>query len=90
MCETNWVDKALIEVRPGRIRSGLISKGRLVELIVDDLNFPSLVGNIYQGRIEKVVHSLNAFFVDIGIERLGFLPMTEVVMDSEKSTFGKI
>ena len=89
MCKTNWVDKALIEVRPGRIRSGLISKGRLVELIVDDLNFPSLVGNIYQGRIEKVVHSLNAFFVDIGIERSGFLPMTEVVMDSEKSTFGK-
>lgn len=75
MAGTNEV---LIEVRPGRTRTALIEDGRLAELFVDDGNAPGLLGNIYLGRVEKVVHSLNAAFVDLGLERPGFLALAEV------------
>ncbi len=68
----------LIEVRVGRIRTALLEGGRLTELIVDDENRPSLVGNIYLGRVEKVVEPLNAAFIDLGLERSGFLALAEV------------
>ena len=71
-------DNVLIEVRPGRVRTALIENGRLAELIVEDESAPSLVGNIYLGRVEKVIDSLNAAFVDLGLERSGFLALAEV------------
>ena len=70
-------DEVLIEVRPGRVRTALINAGRLVELIVEDETRPSVVGNIYLGRIEKVIESLNAAFVDLGLNRSGFLALAE-------------
>lgn len=71
-------DDVLIEVRQGRISTALLSAGRLVDLIIEDENNPSLVGNIYLGRVEKVVDSLNAAFIDLGLDQSGFLAMAEV------------
>jgi ribonuclease G len=71
-------NEVLIEVRPGRIRTALVAKGRMVEMIVEDENYPSLVGNIYLGRVEKIIDALNACFVDLGLDRSGFLAMAEV------------
>jgi ribonuclease G len=71
------VNEVLIEVRPGRTRTALIADGRMVEMIVEDENHPSLVGNIYLGRVEKIIGSLNACFVDVGLGRSGFLAMAE-------------
>lgn len=67
----------LIEVRPGRTRIARIEAGRLVELLVEDDSDPSLVGNIYLGRVEKVIDSLNAAFIDLGLGRSGFLAVAE-------------
>ena len=39
----------------------------------------SLVGNIYKGRVENVLPGMDAAFVDIGLERNGFLYVDEVV-----------
>jgi len=71
------MDEVLIEVRPGRTRTALLSAGRLVELIVEDADNLSLVGNIYLGRVEKIIASLNAAFVDLGLPRSGFLALAE-------------
>ena len=81
-------NEILVEVRPGRIRTALVFDGRLVEMIVEDENYPSLVGNIYLGRVEKVIESLNACFVDLGRDRLGFLAMPEVVPVGKEITSG--
>lgn len=70
-------ESVLIEVRPGRIRTALMQEDRLVDLIVSDESSPSLVGNIYLGRVESVLDNLNAAFIDIGIGRSGFLAMAE-------------
>ncbi len=86
-------DEILIEVRPGRIRTALLAAGRLVELIVEDEKSQSLVGNIYLGRVEKVIGSLNAAFVDLGLERSGFLALAEArppaAQASAKDTISK-
>jgi len=71
------VDEVLIEVRPGRTRTALLDAGVLIELIVEDDNNRSLVGNIYLGRVEKIIAPLNAAFVDVGLERSGFLALAE-------------
>ncbi|MBL6940867.1 MAG: Rne/Rng family ribonuclease [Rhodospirillales bacterium] len=70
-------DEILIEVRPGRTRTALLREGRLIELIVEDEHCRSLVGNIYLGRVEKVIGSLNAAFIDLGLDRSGFLALAE-------------
>jgi len=84
----NSVNEVLIEVRPGRLRSALTIDGRLVQMIVEDESEPSLVGNIYLGRVEKVIESLNACFVDLGLDRSGFLAMPEVRPVGEKVSSG--
>jgi ribonuclease G len=71
------VDEILIEVRPGRTRTACLGAGRLIELIVEDDHHRSLIGNIYLGRVEKVIGSLNAAFLDLGLERSGFLALAE-------------
>ncbi len=69
--------QVLISVRPGRTRAALVEGGTLIELHIYDDHRPSLVGNIYLGRVEKVMKSLAAAFVDLGGGVSGFLAAAE-------------
>lgn len=68
-------DELLINAVPGEVRAALVSDGRLVELFVERRGRESLVGNVYLGRVERVLSGMEAAFVDIGIGRAGFLGM---------------
>ena len=59
-------------------RVALLEDGRLAELYVERPGRLSLVGNIYKGRVENVLAGMDAAFVDIGLERNGFLYVDEV------------
>lgn len=61
-------------------RVALLEEGRPAELYVERPGSVSLVGNIYKGRVENVLAGMDAAFVDIGLERNGFLYVDEVVM----------
>jgi len=65
--------QVLISVRPGRIRTALLDNGELIDLQVFDDGQKSLVGNIYLGRVEKVLGHMSAAFVDLGGGISGFL-----------------
>ncbi len=80
--------EVLIEVRDSRLRTALIINGRLVELNVEDDQNPSLLENIYVGRVEKVMDSLNACFVDLGLHQLGFLALPEILPTRDGLSFG--
>lgn len=67
----------LIDDSPGELRAALREAGRLVELIIERAGHESIVGNVYLGRIERVLPGLDAAFVDIGLERSGFLARIE-------------
>jgi ribonuclease G len=57
---------------------GLLEDGRPAELYVERPGQASLVGNIYKGRVENVLAGMDAAFVDIGLDRNGFLYVDEV------------
>ncbi len=59
-------------------RVALLEEGRLAELYLERPGQASLVGNIYKGRVENVLAGMDAAFVDIGLERNGFLYVDEV------------
>jgi len=64
-------------------RVAIVADGRLEEFYIEQPEDKTIVGNIYKGRIENVVPSLNAAFVDIGLDKKGFLYLSEI----EPSTF---
>jgi ribonuclease G len=57
----------------------LLDDGRLSEFLVERPGRLSLVGNIYKGRVENVLAGMDAAFVDIGMERNGYLYVDEVL-----------
>jgi ribonuclease E len=54
-------------------RAALLEDGRLSLLWVERPDERSLVGNVYKGRVTNVERSIGAAFVDLGLERPGFL-----------------
>ncbi len=65
-------------------RVALLEDGRAVEFYIEPVGRPTLVGNIYKGRVEKVLAGMDAAFVNIGLERNGFLAVDEADADAER------
>ncbi len=69
----------LINYVPGEeCRIALVEDGRLDELYHERASRESHIGNIYKGRVTNVEPSIQAAFVDFGLERNGFLHITDV------------
>ena len=61
--------------------SGRDNGWRVAELYIERRGSRSIVGNIYKGKVDNVVPGLEAAFVDIGLEKNGFLHADDVVME---------
>jgi DNA-binding response OmpR family regulator len=77
--------KILVSVDAGETRVAVFeSKGnakpRVGELYVERRGSRSIVGNIYKGVVDNVLPGMEAAFVDIGLERNGFLHVDEIVL----------
>ena len=53
---------------------------RIAELYLERRGARSIVGNIYKGKVDNVLPGLEAAFVDIGLEKNGFLHVDEIVL----------
>src|SRR3954451_2377843 len=53
---------------------------RVSELYIERRHSRSIVGNIYKGKVDNVLPGLEAAFVDIGLEKNGFLHVDDIVM----------
>jgi ribonuclease G len=53
---------------------------RVAELYLERRGNRSIVGNIYKGKVDNVLAGLEAAFVDIGLEKNGFLHVDEIVL----------
>ena len=65
------------------IQVALVDEGRLVELIIERPESKRSIGDIYLGRVHKVIEGLKAAFVDIGQKSDGFLHFSDVGTTSE-------
>src|ERR1700710_3116767 len=52
---------------------------KVAELYLERRGARSIVGNIYKGRVDNVLAGLEAAFVDIGLDKNGFLAVAEIV-----------
>jgi len=68
----------LVNRRPDQRRVALIDNGVTTELFFERLRERSLVGNIYLGRVVRVLPGMQAAFVDVGLQRTGFLFVGDV------------
>src|SRR6185436_17342309 len=55
-------------------------KTDVAELYIERRGRRSIVGNIYKGKVDNVLNGMEAAFVDIGLERNGFLHVDEIVL----------
>jgi ribonuclease G len=65
---------------PRKRRGGPDAGYRIAELYLERRGGRSIVGNIYKGKIDNVLPGLEAAFVDIGLEKNGFLHVDEIVL----------
>ncbi|MFL5824063.1 MAG: Rne/Rng family ribonuclease [Solirubrobacteraceae bacterium] len=63
-----------------RAKHGMPPGYRVAELYLERRGARSIVGNIYKGRVDNVLGGLEAAFVDIGLEKNGFLHVDEIVL----------
>jgi ribonuclease G len=64
-------------------RVAILEDDQVVEVFIERENQRGVVGNVYKGRVSKVLPGMQSSFVDIGLERDAFLYVSEVVTPAE-------
>ncbi len=67
----------LIQVARDERRVVVLSDGKLDDFFIELDRHQSMLGNIYKGRVESILPSINGAFVNIGQEKNGFLYLTD-------------
>ncbi|HGJ5890121.1 MAG TPA: ribonuclease G [Arsenophonus apicola] len=87
------VAELLVNVTPSETRVAYIDGGVLQEIHIEREAKRGIVGNIYKGRVSRVLPGMQAAFVDIGLEKSAFLhasdimPHTECIAGDEQKNF---
>ncbi|HSA59069.1 MAG TPA: Rne/Rng family ribonuclease [bacterium] len=71
-------NELIVNVTPTETRIARLEGGQISELIVERLQDAGLVGNIYKGKIVRVLPGMQAAFAEIGLERTAFLYVTDI------------
>ncbi|MBD3671824.1 MAG: ribonuclease G [Gammaproteobacteria bacterium] len=77
-------EELLINVTPSETRIAVVENGVLQEVLIERASRRGLVGNIYKGRVCRVLPGMQAAFVDIGLERTAFLHASDIHVESEE------
>ncbi|MBZ0158705.1 Rne/Rng family ribonuclease [Candidatus Methylomirabilis sp.] len=73
------VNSSIVETRVAILEDGV-----LVELLIDDSKNKSIAGNIYKGRVLKILPGMQAAFVDLGLAKDAFLYVRDIFEDVEE------
>ena len=78
----------LVNRRPEQRRVVLIENGTTTELFFERVRDRGIVGNVYLGRVVRVLPGMQAAFVEVGLQRTGFLFVGDVAVPSGGAPFG--
>jgi ribonuclease G len=78
----------IVNVSPNEVRVGLMEDRQLVEVAMERADSKRVVGNVYKGIVSAVRPGLQAAFVDIGMEKAGFLHVSDLIHDDSKEDDG--
>ena len=73
----------LMNVTPNETRVALVETGVLKEVHIERQAKRGIVGNIYKGRVTRVLPGMQSAFVDIGLEKAAFLHASDIVSHTE-------
>ena len=65
-------------------RVAILEEDQVAEIFIERERSRGVVGNLYKGRVSKVLPGMQSAFVDLGLERDGFLYVTDVVATFEE------
>ncbi len=71
-------DEILINITPQETRVAIVENGTLQEVSIERQSSRGIVGNIYKGKVNRVLPGMEAAFVDIGLEKAGFLHVSDI------------
>jgi ribonuclease G len=72
------VKRLVINATAHETRAALLEDGVVVELFVERTRDRGIVGNIYKGRVRKILPGMQSAFVDVGLEKDAFLYVSDV------------
>ncbi|MDH3715625.1 MAG: ribonuclease E/G, partial [Gammaproteobacteria bacterium] len=73
-------EELLINVTPQETRVALVENGVLQEISIERSRNLGIVGNVYKGRVARVLPGMEAAFIDIGLERAAFLHVSDIAV----------
>ena len=75
----------LINITPNESRVALVENGMLQEVYIERAAKRGLVGNVYKGKVSRVLPGMQAAFIEIGLERAAFLHASDIQVDGENN-----
>ena len=78
MTDESQREEILVNVTPREVRAALLENGILQEVHIERAARRGLVSNIYKGKVSRVLPGMQAAFIDIGLERTGFLHASDI------------
>ncbi len=76
-------EEILVNVTPQETRVAVVENGMLQELHIERMRSRGIVGNIYKGRVARVLPGMQAAFVDIGLGRAAFLHAADLRLSAD-------
>ena len=82
-------EEILINITPQETRVAIVENGALQEVSIERQRSRGIVGNIYKGKVNRVLPGMEAAFVDIGLEKSGFLHVSDIDIGEEGGAEGE-
>jgi ribonuclease G len=71
-------EEVLVNITPQETRVAVVHAGAVQELLIERAASRGLVGNIYMGRVARVLPGMQSAFVEMGLERAAFLHVADI------------
>ncbi len=71
-------EEVLVNITPQETRVAVMDAGQVQELHIERSSSRGLVGNIYMGRVARVLPGMQSAFVEVGLERAAFLHVADI------------
>ncbi len=70
--------KIIINMAEHETRVALLEDGNIAELFIERGDVSDIAGNIYKGKVQRVLPGMQAAFVDIGLEQAAFIYVSDI------------
>jgi ribonuclease G len=75
----------IVSTTPQETKVALLEDGRVSEIFIEREAHRGIVGNIYKGRVTRVLPGMQSAFVDLGLERDAFLYVSDVIEELDEN-----